>query len=167
MLHDEAGVPSIRQVEINTISAAFAGLGVEPRRLHRSLNSVVGELHVHLPAAFCCRFIFERFTADSAANAQRLPPNDARTGVAMAFATAVKEYVRRGGQDDAVVLMVVQPGENNRFDQRMLEFELWESHRISMRRHTLAELSTVASHGDNGTMTVNGREVALVYYRAG
>jgi glutathione synthase len=112
--------------------------------------------------------MLERFIPDGVAHTPQLPANEARQGVATAFALAVKEYTKRGGAADAIVVMVVQPDEHNAFDQRILEFELWETHGIALRRHTLAELHTDATYNDkDGTMMVQGLEVALVYYRAG
>jgi glutathione synthase len=89
------------------------------------------------------------------------------------------------------VLFVVQPGETNTVDQRMLEFALWKNHGIPVVRVSLAEahdvveldestgrLALVERRDDGGddenggatattTATARGREVAVVYYRAG
>ena len=45
------------------------------------------------------------------------------------------------GKPSAVVVFVVQPGERNLFDQRFLELQLWEKHRVPVVRLTLAEVS--------------------------
>ena len=100
-----------RQVELNTISAAYAGLA---GRVHA--------LHAHLLAG------------DSAA--QRLLPNDPLAGIV----AAVTEAHQRYGQPGAVCLMVIQPEERNIFDQRLFEFAL-QRQGIATRRLSLPEIA--------------------------
>jgi glutathione synthase len=41
----------------------------------------------------------------------------------------------------AVVVMVVLPDEHNSFDQKFVEFTLWERHGIKMIRRSLADIA--------------------------
>ena len=59
------------------------------------------------------------------------------------------------------VLMVVQPGERNAFDQRWLEFALWETHGIKLLRHSLAEIEAIAELRDDFALIVDGHQVCL------
>ena len=56
------------------------------------------------------------------AKAENFPENDSLKQIAAGLAEGWKAY----GNDDAAVLLVVQEGERNVFDQRWLEFELLE-----------------------------------------
>ncbi len=47
----------------------------------------------------------------------------------------------------AYVAFVVQAGERNVMDQRMLEFELWERHAVPCIRVTLAEVRALCCDG--------------------
>ena len=56
----------------------------------------------------------------------QLPENNVTSGVADALGQAASE----SGIKDAVVLMVVQPGETNAYDQQWLQLALWERHKV-------------------------------------
>ncbi len=149
-----------------------------------------------------------------------VPTSPSMVSLPMAMAVAYDRYVKRflspstndgdGDDDDdttkktkteskatttpprPIVLFVVQPGETNTVDQRMLEFALWENHGIPVRRISLSdayELITldestgrlallerrmeeeddvvVDGGGSAATGGGGGSEVAIVYYRAG
>ena len=51
------------------------------------------------------------------------------TGLAKAIAVAHAAY----GEKSAVVIFVVQPGETNSIDQRLLELQLWNSAAVPVR----------------------------------
>jgi len=54
------------------------------------------------------------------------------------------------------------------FDQRHLEFRLFERHAIGVLRRTLAEIRDSATvDTDNHTLSIDGHEIAVVYFRAG
>jgi glutathione synthase len=66
--------------------------------------------------------------------------------------------------------MVVQEAETNTVDQRMLEFQLWESHGIPVVRMSLTKAHTDITLDDTtGALYIAGTnmEVSVVYYRAG
>lgn len=142
------------QVEVNTIASSFA-----------CLSTLTSRLHTH---------ILRRAAASAEAVAaasdllSRLPKNDAMAQISKAMASAVSEV---GG---GAVLMVVQPGERNAYDQQWLQQTLWDVHGVRTLRLTLAQ---IAERGrvdeETGRLTVaaegGGEEVpvGLVYFRAG
>lgn len=95
-----------------------------------------------------------------------MPRNGALAGLSAGLAAAHAAY----GNPRAVVLFVVQDGERNAFDQRALEWQLFERHgAIAVLRLSFRELhARAAVDADDGTLRIDGvHEVAVVYYRAG
>ncbi len=123
-----------------------------------------------------------------------VPTNPALDRLPLAMNVAHEQYQSRFGSDDdddddddddgikTAILFVVQEGETNTVDQRMLEFQLWKNHRIPVIRMSL----TAAKDGlrmdeTNGALFVNANandgacrtgekheyEVSVVYFRAG
>ncbi|KAJ3358378.1 hypothetical protein GGF32_000480 [Allomyces javanicus] len=150
-----AGDFAIHQVELNTIASSFGCLSTHTAELHRYLLSKTD-------------FYSQRTNpATHDINASALPDNRAMQSIARGLAEAHTQY----GRKEAVVVMVVQPGERNAFDQRWLEYELIDSFGIKLVRRTLAELHSGAQLDKDRRLfigTLAGRtEVAVVYYRAG
>lgn len=152
---------NIKQVELNTIASSFASLSVQVANLHR--------------------FLVERFDVGEAMDKNAklvgsdsavgggVPENPALDRLPLAMKVAYDRYVERFGtlQEDTkpIVLFVVQDGESNTVDQRMLEFALWKQHGIPVERHSLTKMT--ARVDEEGRLWVNDRLVAVVYYRAG
>lgn len=130
----------VKQVEMNTISASYPGLAALTQRLHA--------------------FLMEDPGLESPAGKSPLLSNDPIPTIAGAFAAVQALY----GHPGAIVLMVVQPGETNRFDQRLLEFALRARGMIT-RRMTLEEIAA-ASTIREGHLMVNGELASIVYFRA-
>lgn len=138
---------ALRQVEINTVSSAFAALGSQISLLHHYLAS-----------------------RHAGVSSEQLPPNRAQQGFTDALASAWHHYHQRHGlpSGSAALLFVVQPGERNRFDQRLLELRLWQAHSIPVLRRTLSELHEQQEvRAGDGALLVEGREIAVTYFRAG
>ena len=196
---------SLKQVELNTIASSFAGLASRVANLHSFLTRRMEDDEGLVD------FLRENERAvgsgeggkDEGRGRGGVPESPAMTRLPMAMAVAYDRYVarflppsvNRGCGDDytttttttttttprPIVLFVVQPGETNTVDQRMLEFALWENHGIPARRISLADahdlvtldestgrLALIEREDDDidGT-TTTGSEVAIVYYRAG
>ncbi|XP_006664070.1 glutathione synthetase, chloroplastic [Oryza brachyantha] len=134
---------SLLQIELNTISASFPGLGSLVSELHRSLIDRYGNL-------FCL-------------DSKKVPENAASCRFAKALARAWDEF----NVDSAVVMMIVQPEERNMYDQYWLAKHLKESHGITTIRKTLSEVEAEGHVLPDGTLVVDGRTVSVVYFRAG
>ncbi|KAI8081159.1 glutathione synthetase [Thamnidium elegans] len=142
----DAKTAKIQQVEFNTIAASFGSLSTRTSQLHRYLLSSV------------------KGYAGGQIEMNQLPQNKAIESIANGLATAWKHY----GNPDARVVMIIQPGERNAFDQRWIEYELLESHGISLMRFSLEDIYTRATlrPKDKG-LIIDGYEVAVTYFRAG
>ena len=157
------------QVEFNTIASSFGSLSNKTSLLHRYLCTRHGDLvqryyksigkNIGLP---------ESSSMPNTANIQVLCE-----GMARAF----DHYVGQRGLDrsscSAYIVFVVSDGERNSVDQRMLEYELWETYGIPVLRRSLTNISASARidtssnqepvlYADQGQ-----KEVAVVYYRDG
>ncbi|MDH4121363.1 MAG: glutathione synthetase [Deltaproteobacteria bacterium] len=124
------------QIEVNTVAAGFFTLAGRVNRLHRYLMAGTPLGH-------------------------QLVENDPLVGVAEGFARAFRAY----GREDGVVLMVVQPQEKNRTDQRGLEFALG-AQGIPCVRMTLQEIAQAGILRE-GHLMVHNRLAAVTYFRAG
>mgnify|MGYP001054523843 CR=1 FL=1 len=82
------------QVELNTVASSFG-----------CLSTLVGRLH---------RYLLQR-SGTAAGQLERLPPNNAMDNIVDAMAAAAEEY----GVEGAAMVMVVQPGERNAYDQQV------------------------------------------------
>lgn len=130
------------QVELNTIASSFGALGTLVSDMHRQWAGRYPELGLD-PAA--------------------LPANGATGHIAAALACAHGAW----GGEGALALVVVQPGELNEFDQQWIQETLWERHGIETARRTLAELDRELELAADGTLSLGGAPVAVVYFRAG
>ncbi len=127
---------ALRQVEINTVSASFPFLITQLARLHQNL---VEQNQL-----------------------EQIIPNNPLSPVVNAFAKAMQDY----GSTDAVMLMVSQPEESNRFDQLGLEQLLWDEHKIKTVRKSLTEIYEIGCLRE-GHLVLDAKIVAVTYYRAG
>ncbi|KAD7478408.1 hypothetical protein E3N88_01544 [Mikania micrantha] len=137
------------QIELNTISCSFSGLSCLVSELHRSLLS-----HYEKPLGL---------------DSQKVPINMSASKFAEALAKAWTEY----SNPSAVVMVVVQPGERNMYDQHWLTLsvesnpELINTHNVTSIRKTLAEIDAQGKILSDGTLQVDGETVAVIYFRAG
>ena len=134
----------ILQVEINTISASFAGLLEALSLIHQSNRAVY----------------YPSFTGV-------LPVNTPCTAFASAMAAAVAAHNIKWTRSSAYVLFVVEEGERNIVDQYAIEYRLVQQHGLTVLRRTLGQVHTRASILTCGQLSVDGLEVALVYFRSG
>lgn len=134
------------QVELNTIASSFGCLSSKMTKLHQQLGQ-----------------------NNDDDDGDKLPDNDADQGIAKGLALALTEYKRQfpNPQTQAVVVMVVQPGETNSCDQRDLEFLLLSKFGCRVVRKTLLELATEGKHNDQNELMLGNVRAGVVYYRAG
>ncbi|CAK4693734.1 hypothetical protein LEN26_012836 [Aphanomyces euteiches] len=153
MLHDDptnATPAQILQVELNTISASFA-----------CMSSLASDLH---------RFLLERYEDEIPTKyygsvgdlTSHLPVNPAIKALPAALARAHAYY----GKPNAVIVFVVQPNETNSVDQRWIEYNLWETHRVKVLRRSLNQMSHAELRGASRELWIDGHEVAVAYYRS-
>jgi glutathione synthetase len=142
MLH--APTSTMLQVELNTIASSFG-----------CLSTLVGGLH---------RFILGKEEIAPEEITRRLPVNTSMEALVDGLAAGVSAH----GHADRTMVMVVQPDEQNSFDQQWLQFQLWERHGVRTVRKTLREVREEAAVDEaSGDLVVGGRVASLVYFRAG
>ncbi|KAI0292396.1 glutathione synthase [Russula brevipes] len=146
---------SLKQVEFNTISSSFGPLSQRVAGMHHYLVESTGY-----------------FGISPLLSSSNLPSNETTKHLAEGLAEAHRAY----GVPDAHVLFIVQPHERNVFDQRLLEYQLFESHGIRVTRRTFAELGTTASISASRALLIAAIspgynvapvEISVAYYRAG
>ncbi len=133
----ETGKLYPRQVEFNTISNSFLFLTQRMYGLHRHMSAFVP----------CGGRLAENNTLDEAV-------------------AAMAEVVKYYDTPKACVLMVVQDREQNLFDQRGVEYALWEEFKIPTLRLTLEQVAEKGTLKE-GHLVVDDKIAALVYFRAG
>lgn len=133
----------LQQVEINTISSAFAPLATKLRQLHT--------------------WVLTHFPASSSFSTLNLPENGSFNGLIEAFFEAWKLQGDKG-----IVLMVIGENEKNLFDQSYLDTLLWETHQITVIKATFVDLRTNfrLEPGSNKGF-YKEFPVSIVYYRTG
>ena len=173
MMHQPDGADSpngLLQVELNTIASSFGCLSTQVSRMHRYLESLEGK------------------------SVETMPHHDTTANIASGIAGAHKHYVdttlpREGFSSPLAVLFVVQDGETNSVDQRMLEYAVvsqinsLQQHQsssdpapIRVIRRSLTDLKeqnicrhTAINSGsyEKRALIVDDHEISVVYYRAG
>ena len=135
----------LKQVELNTIASSFAGLACQVAALHRHLVSrfekdVTGFLETNKQVVLGDDSL-------KLAPSDGVPDNLSLERLPKAISAAHDHYMARYfGKNTIdsvpVVLFVVQGGETNTVDQRMLEFALWEQHQVPVVRMSLQQAHT-------------------------
>lgn len=161
MIHNPAedpkALPVIHQVEFNTIASSFGALSTRVSELHRHLSRMGA------------------YPSDSIIKTENIPVSPALPELAKGLAVAHKAYGSGGEGRSAAILIIVQPGEKNIFDQRWLEYELLERHSVQTYRISLPDVSKLTKlvsgtraliysppHAPNVQI-----EISTVYFRAG
>ncbi|XP_051887486.1 glutathione synthetase [Pristis pectinata] len=131
---------TLKQIEINTIAASFAGLAAKVPEVHRHVMNVWGKPE----------------------EAAKIQSNKAAKGICKGIAKAWRLY----GSAEAVVLFLVERASRNIFDQRCLEMELWNKNIRVIRRQTM-DIYERGSLDENKKLHIDGYEVAVAYFRTG
>ncbi|KAG1473679.1 hypothetical protein G6F56_000822 [Rhizopus delemar] len=143
---EDACAARIQQVEFNTISASFGSLSTRTSELYRFLLASI--------EGYGGKLI----------EMNQLPKNHAIESFADGLASAWKLY----NNPSARIVMIVQPGERNVFDQRWIEYDLQERHGILLMRLSLEDIYSRATLSpQNKGLLIDGYEVAVSYFRAG
>ncbi|XP_076131970.1 glutathione synthetase [Alosa pseudoharengus] len=136
----EDGGTSLKQIEINTIAASFGGLSSRTPDVHRHILKV----------------------ADRLDEREKILDNNPAAGLAKGLTKAWELY----GSGKAVVMFLVEDVQRNIFDHRYVENELW-SRNIPVIRRQFEDVSKTGSLDQNKRLFVDGKEVAVVYFRNG
>ncbi|CAB9521167.1 Glutathione synthetase, chloroplastic [Seminavis robusta] len=155
----------IKQVELNTIASSFASLSTKVAALHRHVTS-----RFEADVKELLQANKEKVVGTKGGDDDGVPINPALEQIPKAMAVAFSQYVSRFSPSNAVIVFVVQDGETNTVDQRMLEHRLWSDHQIPVVRMSLTRAHTEIERNDSTgalTITATGQEVAILYFRAG
>ena len=140
----------INQVEINTIACSFVGLAPLVNEMHRYLHS-------HVEDGEECK--------------SEIPLSTSSTDVPAGMSAACERHAHYAGYKAAgkkvCVLFVVQPGEANVSDQRIIEQNLWARHGVKVLRRSLRDVGERGCVDENGVLVVDGVACFAVYFRAG
>jgi glutathione synthase len=158
------------QVELNTIASSFGCLSTLTTQLHKH---VLGRLAA-AAAATAGPNPTQQQQQDmlQLLDHQRLPSNEAMAGISRALAAAT----RAAGGPNAVMVMVVQPGERNAYDQQWLQQTLWQEHGVATQRLSLGEMQDAMElrphpqqqqQQQQLVLKSTGQVVGCVYFRAG
>ncbi|CAH0047311.1 unnamed protein product [Clonostachys solani] len=154
---------SIKQIEINLNSPAFGGMSPRVASLHRYLyltklylEDVVNIIH----------------------DDERLPQNNSTKQIAAGLAIAHAEYGLAKQGRDRCILLVVQEGEQNVYDQRHIESALFSIAQVKTVRLTFDGVDKYAALDNENRLVLDlpsnlarrnkpREEVTVVYFRAG
>jgi len=132
---------SLAQIELNTIASSMAMLSTQAQQVHRYLGDILPKEIV---------------------DASKIPENNSIITIANGIIRAWELY----GQKQAVVLIVMSEGENNFADIRRIQYEIVKLNReVKVVARTAEAMRTCASKDDDKRLIVDGKEVALVYFR--
>lgn len=191
----QSGLFELKQVELNTIAASFAGLATNVAKLHSILTNRYKEelkewIDMNAKKVMGDDYEYNNGLEDGNVG---VPHNSALVRLAYAMNVAHEQYLNRfvvgdgegsneeTSQPPAAVLFIVQDGETNTVDQRKLEFQLWEEHGIPVVRMSLTTAHTQLkldpkngslyilknnNDGDDESEVIQ-YQASLVYYRAG
>lgn len=155
------------QIEINTIASSFGCLSEKVTKLHKYVLERLDKDNI----AWDDITKQLNYTFNNPSTALKSIPDNLSTRM-LAFGIAMAHLVF--GDNKSIVLFVVQPGERNVADQRLLAEELWTSHNIRTEFITLSDVIKQCYVGENKVLkykidnNVNHDHiVSVVYYRAG
>jgi glutathione synthase len=173
----------LKQVELNTIAASFAGLATNVAKLHSILTNRFEQELKDWIQMNTQKVMGSDYIPDPNAG---VPTNPALEKLAFAMKVAHERYLSRfvncdngdnatSDQPPVAILFVIQEGETNTVDQRKLELQLWEDHRIPVVRMSLtAAHKQLHLDSETGSLYIMGEsqdsiryQVSMAYYRAG
>ncbi|XP_025204827.1 glutathione synthetase-like isoform X2 [Melanaphis sacchari] len=140
-LLDVCNSTSVKQVEMNTIASSFGGL---------------------TSSAPTHRFVFQQLGMLDKLNL--LPENKALQGLSSGIIKAWELF----NEKDSAILVIIENQPMNICDQRFHQFEIARQRpEIKVIVKTLTQMSNEAKLSDSKDLLVQGKKVAVVYYRAG
>ena len=163
----EARGAHLLQVELNTIASSFGSLSSRVSELHRSQARCQPDVRDAM--------LLASGSSDKLCIDTTLPSNDALSKLAEALALGHREYCAQTGEDAALVLFIVQPGERNIADQRLLAQRLLDEYGVESIFRSLARVDYEGRlKGPERSLILEGgnspaerHEISVAYFRAG
>jgi len=132
-----------KQVEINTIASSFSGVGT--RKTKQLYDNILKKLPLK-------------------SLAEKIPSNKALENIGKGLVEAWEAY----GNTEACIVFFIGEKESNVFDQRALEYEIYENNSdIEVRRVVFNKAVDHLSLSNDCRLFLNGTEVAVTYFRCG
>ncbi|RCK63482.1 Glutathione synthetase [Candida viswanathii] len=152
MVHQDTN--EIKQIEFNTVSVSFGGLSTKIGQLHQYLNGT---------GQYDNKYNYAYYD-----NEDEIPVSPSIKELAQGLADGNYYYNNCNSNTSTIVLFIVQPNERNCFDQRHIEYALFNNHGIRSVRLTLEEVEDhVTVSQDKLYIKSTMDEVSVVYYRSG
>lgn len=147
----DKNIDQIKQVEFNTVSVSFVGFSTRVGEVHKYLND---------SGAY----------GKSSYADKDIPVPTSVQEMTKSFADAFQKYDALN-DEKKIILMVVQRGERNVFDQRIIEYSLQKDYGIRVIRMTFDDIKDrlTSDNADKNRLFFKetGDEIAIVYYRTG
>lgn len=142
----------LKEVEFNTISVSFGALSSKVSALHSFLNE-----NGYYKGQSGSTFDSEDLD---------IPVSESLAGIASNIKLGVDAFETQQGISKSIVLFVVQPNERNVFDQRLIEYELFNKYKVKSKRITIDEVPKFISKKDDSYLRFNNDVVSVVYFRS-
>lgn len=150
----DATLDKIKQIEFNTVSVSFGGLSTKIGELHQFLNAT---------GLYDNKYNYKYYEDDE------IKASPSVDEIADGLADGNYYYNEEKNSTGTIVLVVVQPNERNSFDQKLVEYSLFQRHKIRSYRVTLEDIESEITVSGDGKLYVKETmdEISVVYYRSG
>lgn len=142
----------LKEVEFNTISVSFGALSTKVSALHSFLHES-GYYKGEVKSSFDERNL-------------EVPVSDSLANIASSIKYGVDTFETQQNIKNTIVLFVVQPNERNVFDQRLIEYELFNKYKIKAKRITIDEVEGKINKKQDSYLYYNDDVISLVYFRS-
>eukprot|EP01038_Epipyxis_sp_PR26KG_P009361 gene9361-12611_t len=149
------------QVEVNTIASSFGSLSQKVSEFQRFLLKR-NENSEYIKNILQVLDFPSRILPNEVSN--RIVQNPSLDVISSVLHQAHLSF----NDEKSTILFIVQPGERNIADQRLLEAKLWDKYQIPVSFMTMAEIQrNCVLDSNNRLVTQNQVPVSVAYYRAG
>ena len=166
---------SIKLVEYNTIATGFCPLANKVNEVHKYVLDKYGDrlpLNYGLQEKLNAQKFNHRVLLSEDTNRQDMSFSNQVASMIEGLAHGIKLYKEAMGdsygQRDPWILFVCEDDERNLCDQKLIEMQLQRDCGIFSIRKTFLEVAFQADFDERSKkLSVDGREIGLVYYRTG
>ncbi|SGZ39082.1 related to Glutathione synthetase [Hanseniaspora guilliermondii] len=142
----------LKEVEFNTISVSFGALSSKVSALHHFLNEN-GHYKGQVSSSFDSKHL-------------DIPISQSLASIASNIKLGVETFEVQQSISKSIVLFVVQPNERNVFDQRLIEYELFNKYKIKSKRITIDEVDKFINKKNDSYLRYNDDVISVVYFRS-